>query len=231
MKRHDAASGCDNKILFYCEKDKEASFYEDVRRGGSGGFILHRSRGGVDEYSELTCAEFKDLAVKAHENGFISYFKLRSLLKTVEPGLRADKNITSFETVTLRESGMRFVCDKEIVMKDGKAEVSYYNIIYDRGSDEDRRELNTRAVVDAADVLNVLNKVRLASWDGFHGAHPKNVTDGIMFSLSAKINGGAEIHAGGSENFPPKYRELTDWFYKVFSEADEKAKNDDGEDA
>ncbi len=38
--------------------------------------------------------------------------------------------IVSFEIVTLRTSGMRYTGETEIVMKDGKAEVSQYGIRY-----------------------------------------------------------------------------------------------------
>ena len=117
------------------------------------------------------------------------------------------ETIKSFEIVTLRLSGMRFTTEYEIVMKDGMAEVIEYAIRYekDKGS---IRVPKRKAVYSANRVLKLLNDCELTAWDGFHGAHPKDVKDGIMFSLKATVNGGRNIRADGSENFPEHFREL-----------------------
>ena len=59
-------------------------------------------------------------------------------------------------------------------------------------------------------VLELLNKCRILSWDGFNGPHPKNVKDGIMFTLKATVNEGKKIYATGSQNFPKHYRDFRD---------------------
>ena len=51
-----------------------------------------------------------------------------------------------------------------------------------------------------------MNECGFASWNGFDGKHPKNVSDGIMFSLFAVINDGMKVNAKGSENFPKNYK-------------------------
>ena len=122
--------------------------------------------------------------------------------------------ILSFEIVTLHMSGMRYTGEIEIVMKDGKAEVSQYAIRFTRS--EDRRVLEKRAVCDAQNVLKLLNDCKLLSWDGFNGPHPKGVLDGTMFTLNATVNGDKKIHASGSENFPKHYRDFTNGLYNIF---------------
>ena len=120
---------------------------------------------------------------------------------------KSSETIRSFEVVTLRLRGMRFTNEYEIVMKDGNAEVVEYEIRY-RKEEGRVREPMSKAVCSADRVLTLLNNCELISWDGFHGAHPKDVRDGIMFSLKATVNGGRNIRAEGSENFPNHFREL-----------------------
>ena len=117
------------------------------------------------------------------------------------------ETVGSFEIVTLRLSGMRFTSEYEVVMNGENAEVVKYEIRY-RKEEGRVREPVSKAVCDAGRVLTLLNKCELISWDGFHGAHPKDVRDGIMFSLKATVNGGRNITADGSENFPDHFREL-----------------------
>ena len=124
--------------------------------------------------------------------------------------------IDSFETVTLRESGMRCTTEYEIVRKGDAAEVSEYSIRYD-GS-VDRRVLEARAECPLGDALMILNDCKIGLWDGFHGKHPKHVKDGIMFSLNATVNGDRKIRAEGSENFPKHFRELRDGLHAILSQ-------------
>ncbi len=123
--------------------------------------------------------------------------------------------IVSFEIVTLHTSGMRYVCEYEIVMKDSKAEVSQYGIRF--AQNEKKRILEKRAVCDENKVLKLLNDCRLLSWDGFYGSHPKGILDGTMFSLKATVNGDRKISASGSENFPKHYDELYDGIYDILN--------------
>lgn len=122
--------------------------------------------------------------------------------------------IENFEVVTLRVSTMRNVSEYEMLMKDGKAEVSCYSIRFTQSKDE--RVLEKRVAVDEAEALKLLNDCGVLSWDGFHGAHPRGVTDGTMFNLHATVNGGKKIYATGSQNFPRHYRDLTDGLYDLF---------------
>ena len=115
--------------------------------------------------------------------------------------------IDSFETVTLHLSGMRFTTEYEIVMNGKDAEVTEYEIRYEKEKG-DVRVPQRKAVCSAGTALKLLNDCELLAWDGFFGAHPKDVKDGIMFLLKATVNGGKNIRAEGSENFPEHFREF-----------------------
>ncbi len=135
------------------------------------------------------------------------------MLKSIFAGNVSDGRIVSFDKVTLCESGMRYTVEYEIVTKDGIAEVSLYSIRY--AEKEDRRIPERRAECSIDTVLKLLNDCRLLSWDGFSGAHPKGVRDGIMFRLKAIVNDGKKIYADGSENFPKHYRDFTEGLYNI----------------
>ena len=128
-----------------------------------------------------------------------------SVLQTFGIGKPPEK-IDSFDIVTLRLSGMRFTTEYEIVMKGKDAELTEYGIRYEKK--EDKRVPKRKTVCNVDKVLKLLNDCELASWDGFVGNHPKNVKDGIMFSLTATVNGSRKISAHGSENFPKHFREF-----------------------
>ncbi len=129
------------------------------------------------------------------------------------------KRIDSFDTVTLRISGMRYTNEYEILMKNGEAEVSFYDIRYTDA--KDRRVLQKRASCKKEEVLDLLNGCGVLSWDGFHGAHPRGVKDGVMFRLSANVNGGESIYANGSQNFPHHYAELRDGLKKILENGED----------
>ena len=126
--------------------------------------------------------------------------------------LTKDNLIQSFEIVTLKESGMRFVMEYEIVMKNGQAEISRYGI---RFQQQEQRTLELQCLCSAEDVLKLLNDCCLLSWDGFVGPHPDGVLDGIMFRLHAAVNQGKQICASGSENFPKHYWDFTNGLYEL----------------
>ncbi|MBO7376935.1 MAG: Pr6Pr family membrane protein, partial [Clostridia bacterium] len=128
------------------------------------------------------------------------------------PGDYSGSRVKSFEKVTLRLSGMRNLTEYEIVMKDGTAEIASYGMRYENGTETRVPRSSTEA--DASEVLDLLNRCRLVSWDGFNGPHPKGLKDGTAFRLDASVNGGRRIHARGSQNFPKGYRELVDWLYR-----------------
>ena len=123
--------------------------------------------------------------------------------------------ITSLESVLLRESGMRITTEYEIVPKDGQAEVSLYFIRYESGTGKDERELQKRVALTMEEVLTRLNDCRIMKWNGFNGPNPPGLLDGTMFRFEAVLNSGEKIRASGSNNFPKHYRELKDWFYTV----------------
>ena len=136
--------------------------------------------------------------------------------------LRGGK-LSSFEKVTLRLSGMRGVREYELVKKDGGAELSLYGIDFSiKEKRADRRVLQKRALMEEDEALSLLRKCRLLSWDGFYGKRPRGLLDGTDFRLEATVNGGTEISASGSQNFPRGYRELLDAFYELLSGGGEK---------
>ena len=119
-----------------------------------------------------------------------------------------NKSIEKLEKLTLRESGMRFTSERELIMCENGVEVSQYEIRYTKNGDE--RILIKRGSTSKEAALKLLNDCKIMKWDGFSGAHPRFVKDGIMFSLTAVVNDGKVIRAEGSQNFPKRYREFTD---------------------
>ena len=125
------------------------------------------------------------------------------------------ERIGSFERMTLRVTGMRFDDEFEAVCLGDAVEVSLYGLSCARGE----RRLFAKAVCSTDSFVEMLNGCGLASWDGFHGKHPKDVRDGIMFRLDATVDGGASIRADGSENFPKGYQELEKALYRMVRDA------------
>ncbi len=133
--------------------------------------------------------------------------------------MRSRREITSFEKITLAESGMRFSREYEILCSDGRAEVCLYRISYAGG--EDQRIPEKRAGCAADEVLALLNDCRIFGWDGFVGKHPRAVSDGTMFTFRAIVNNGETIYAHGSQNFPKRYREFTAGLERILAGAEE----------
>ena len=118
----------------------------------------------------------------------------------------AKKVITSVEEMTLTLRGMRGSYVYKIVCESDKPELRLYREVF---SGEDTiLELEKKAVPDTQVILDLMNSCGILRWDGFHGKHPKNVQDGIMFTFSAAVNGGQTIRADGSANFPKGYHEF-----------------------
>lgn len=118
------------------------------------------------------------------------------------------KQVGTFDKVTIRESGMRVTEEYEIVNNGDICEISLYQLIPVSGTYEDKRTLMQSAEYDTQKLITLMNNCGFASWNGFEGKHPKNVSDGIMFRLEAEINDGEKIKAHGSENFPKGYKEF-----------------------
>ena len=128
---------------------------------------------------------------------------LKNLCRALRrPALR---EITSCERITLRISGMRSTT--EYVVTGGEpAALSLYRISY--AGDKEVRTLEKSAALRGAQLPGLLDSCGVARWDGFHGAHPKHVSDGEMFTFTAVVNGGVTIRADGSANFPRGYHEF-----------------------
>ena len=118
--------------------------------------------------------------------------------------------------MTLTLQGMRFTNVYEITNKDGKIELRRFRKVYTYG--KDTLELEASAVCDTTDFIEFLNTCGVISWDGFHGEHPKNVMDGIMFDFTATVNGGQTIYADGSANYPKGYNEFVRELNKMLAE-------------
>lgn len=118
------------------------------------------------------------------------------------------KQVTAFENILIRESGMRVTEEYEIIGKGDYCEISLYQIIFVQNSNEDKRVLMQSTQYDIQDFIKMMNECGFASWNGFEGKHPKNVHDGIMFKLYATINDGDTVSANGSENFPKNYKKF-----------------------
>ena len=123
--------------------------------------------------------------------------------------------IRSFSIVRLHVSGMRFVKEYELLIKDKSVEASEYSIVYNNTHE---RIVKNKTYCSLEETIYLLNKCNILSWDGFVGHHPKNVKDGMMFDFYAVINDNKEIKANGSQNFPKHFYDLKDWLYNLLKE-------------
>lgn len=226
MKQIETGSRYDYTPLFDALIDKEKLICETVGRDEFGNLILHVSAAcnmssaysSREEYFLLTPEEYGAYLQKARGNKLVSWLAARRLAREAEVPVPAKGRIVSFEIVTLHISGMRGAYEYEILPKEDKAEVSQYSIRYVEG--EDQRVLAQRAHCDKERMLGLLNDCNFLSWDGFYGSHPKGVLDGIMFTLTATVNGDRTVKANGSQNFPRHYRDFTDALYEILKEGE-----------
>lgn len=130
---------------------------------------------------------------------------------------KSNKPVSDFERIDIRETGMRLTCDYEYVNLGEETEITLYYFNYADGSEKRVPQKSVRLETKA--FIEKLNEVELASWDGFHGKHPKHVSDGKMFSLTASING-EQIKADGSENFPKNYKDFMRWSNELLTQDD-----------
>ena len=142
---------------------------------------------------------------------------MKKLFNSIRQNIRKPEMAESFESITLRLSGMRFCIEYEVLMKDDLTEVVKYGIRFENG--EDKRIVELKNTCEKERILKLINDCDLLSWDGFVGNHPKNVSDGIMFTMNAIINE-RKIYAHGSENFPEHYREFIDGLTEIIREAE-----------
>ncbi|MBE6935970.1 MAG: hypothetical protein E7458_05645 [Ruminococcaceae bacterium] len=128
------------------------------------------------------------------------------------------KSVSSIESMTLTIHGMRGSRCYEITDEDGMIRLQRYQMYVKDG--EDVLELDGAVDCDKESFLALINSCQVMSWDGFHGKHPKNVSDGDMFRFEASVNGGETIQADGSANFPEGYRDLVRSFNELLSGAE-----------
>ncbi|MBR3424075.1 MAG: hypothetical protein IKG80_06245 [Clostridia bacterium] len=148
------------------------------------------------------------------------FFKKR----IIDPDAPKIGRIESFEFLKLHLSGMRLIMDIEITQNGDESSICSYRYVF--GQDGRERELETSVSRPASEIIEVLNKCEVGKWSGFHGPHPPHVLDGTMFDLSGTVNGGVTLRADGSENFPPNYREFTDFLFEKLREAEKKEDNE-----
>lgn len=117
------------------------------------------------------------------------------------------RSIVSLEKMTLTLREMRGSRLYEAVCTGEKTELKLYRETF--SNDKPVRVLERSAVCDSSELIGIMNKCGIAGWNGFHGKHPKRVADGTVFSFTATVNGGREIRADGSANFPKGYSEFT----------------------
>ena len=84
------------------------------------------------------------------------------------------KKIESFETVVLGITGMRQSSVYEIKQNGGEAEITEYLRVCREGGGTELVPKKT-AKRSAEEVVEALNGFRLPEWNGFHGAHPREV--------------------------------------------------------
>jgi len=115
--------------------------------------------------------------------------------------------VESYDSIFWRISGMRGSREYEIVNKGDTAEISEYEMRCASGGGMERI-LARQVTCPNSRLLELLNSVEMMKWDGFNGKHPRGVRDGEMFSFRASVNGGTNIRAEGSENFPKGFRDF-----------------------
>ncbi len=116
------------------------------------------------------------------------------------------KNVDTVEMINLTLNGMRGSFVYKISNEAGKTELSRYRKKF--SGEETVLELEKSVICDTKTFVELMNNCGVICWDGFHGKHPRNVSDGIMFNFTATVNGNQTINADGSANFPKGYREF-----------------------
>ncbi len=126
------------------------------------------------------------------------------------------EKVDSLESFSLKISAMRFALHYEAVCEGQEVSITVSNPYVS----EDKEEYSiTRFKQEIGSFIDLLNECNLMNWDGFQGKHPRGVKDGVMFSMSAVVNGGRTIRASGSENFPKGYSELEKALYRMMKDS------------
>ena len=136
----------------------------------------------------------------------ITVMVLTMLLGLFGCGREGSKAVTSVETMTLTLHGMRGSYVYKLEEEGGTTVLRRYREVYRGGEDELKLEASVPCTVQT--MIELMNTCGILRWNGFHGKHPKNVSDGIMFDFAATVNGGETIRADGSANYPKGYYEF-----------------------
>jgi hypothetical protein len=115
------------------------------------------------------------------------------------------RTVNSLESLELTLTEMRSKDRYEITPVENGFRLSHY-VIYFCNDDEPR--LDREKNVETSAVLGLLNGCGFMRWNGFDGPHPIGVMDGTMFQLKATVNGGTDVRASGSQNFPKGFGEF-----------------------
>lgn len=116
------------------------------------------------------------------------------------------KTIASVDMMSLTLRGMRGSTVYKFETEYVSPKLCRYREKY--SGTEDSLELEKSITFPYEEMIGLMSACKVFKWDGFHGKHPKNVSDGIMFCFEAEINGGQTIRADGSANFPKGYYEF-----------------------
>ena len=116
--------------------------------------------------------------------------------------------ITDFTIVELTMSGMRGSEIYELICDGDVTNAALYWLRYTQDGDE--RVPAGKAQAKTDEMIDLLNKCEIIKWDKFSGANPRGVRDGWQFIFTAEVNGGRELYATGSNNFPRHFRDFTD---------------------
>lgn len=114
--------------------------------------------------------------------------------------------IVSMQELTLRTGNMRVTYLYKTAREDTGLKLERYREVFVDG--EVRLELENSVSCTNSELIELMNNCNVLKWNGFHGKHPKNVSDGTMFTFVSTVNDGQIIRADGSENFPKGYKEF-----------------------
>ena len=121
--------------------------------------------------------------------------------------LFSKEKITDFTKIELKMNGMRGSEIYELICEGESANVTLYELRYNK--DGDMRVPLGSAKAGTDDIITLLNECKVIKWDKFSGANPRGVRDGWQFTFSAEVNGGRRLYASGSNNFPKHFRDFT----------------------
>lgn len=118
--------------------------------------------------------------------------------------------------MTLTLTGMR---GEWVYQFDGDTEaLRRCRVVYSNGEDELVPEASM--FCSKQTMLDLFSACEIHRWNGFHGEHPRDVLDGIMFRFEAAVNGGQTICADGSANYPRGYHDFLRTMDEMLAEHD-----------